>query len=190
MPQHTLHSSPLAVTYAQSLLELAWDSRVAVDVGNELQAIGDILRDQPIFGEYLSDPGIGQTERAEAIDKIFRGRVSELVLSFLGVLNAHGRSRLLAQIVGAYDQLLDERLGNVEVDVTTAHALSSDQVEQVRQRISDALRKNAIIHQYIDDSIIGGLVIRVGDQIIDASVKQQLRSIRQQLLTATSRMHA
>jgi F-type H+-transporting ATPase subunit delta len=81
--------------------------------------------------------------------------------------------------------MLDEQLGKIEVDVTVAQKLSSEQLEEVRQRVSAALKKDAVVHQYVDESIIGGLVIRVQDKLIDASVKTQLAAMKQQLLSAS-----
>jgi len=73
------------------------------------------------------------------------------------------------------------------VDVTTAQRLSPEELEQVREKISVALKKDAVIHQYVDESIIGGLVLRVGDKLIDASVETQLQTIKRQLLAARPR---
>ncbi len=188
MAQTNTHNSPLSVTYARSLLELANDRKIAEDIGRELEGLGQILEAEPVFKEYLADPGISSAERAASVEKIFRGRVSELVLNFLGVMNSHGRLRLLEQVVSAYADLLAEQLGNVEVDVTTAQRLSADELEQVRHRVSQAIGKNAIVHQYVNEKIIGGLIIRVGDKVIDASVQEQLRSIRQQLHAAAQKV--
>jgi len=70
------------------------------------------------------------------------------------------------------------------VDLTVAQPLSREQLEQARQRISTALGRDAVMHPYVDENIIGGVIIRVGDKLIDASVKQQLAAIREQLLAA------
>ncbi|HEV8291714.1 MAG TPA: F0F1 ATP synthase subunit delta, partial [Tepidisphaeraceae bacterium] len=90
-------------------------------------------------------------------------------------------------ITQAYQELLDEQLGKVEVDMTVAHRLEGAALEQVRKRISQALKKDAIVHQYVDDKIIGGMVLRVDDKLIDASVKSQLEAMKRQLLAATPR---
>jgi F-type H+-transporting ATPase subunit delta len=68
--------------------------------------------------------------------------------------------------------------------VTVASKLSADQLEEVRKKVGAALKKEAVVHQYVDDSIIGGLIVRVQDKLIDASVKTQLAAMRQQLLAA------
>ena len=87
-------------------------------------------------------------------------------------------------MIDAYEDLLDERLGKVEVDVTVAVRLSPDELESVRQRIGAALKKDAVIHQYVDESIIGGMILRVEDRVIDSSVRYQLEAMRKNLLSA------
>jgi F-type H+-transporting ATPase subunit delta len=188
MATSTTHNSPLAVTYARSLLELANERRIAEDTGRELQGLSQMLESEPVFVEYLADPAVRAAERTASIEKIFKGHVSPLVYSFLGVMNSHGRMKLLGEVLRAFRELLDIQLGNVEVDVTTAHQLTANELEQVKSSINKALNKNAVIHLNLDENIIGGLVIRVGDQVIDASVKQQLRSMRQQLLAGATKV--
>jgi len=183
MPE-TTHNSPTAVVYAQSLLELANEQKQAEAIGQELAGIGEIIDQNPTFSQFLIDPAISEDERAKLIQNVFGGRVSKLLMNFLGVLNVKGRTGLLGQIASAYQDLLDEQLGKIEVDVTVAQKLTPEQLETVRQKVSQALGKEAIVHQYIDESIIGGLVLRVQDQLIDASVKYQLEAMRSQLLAA------
>jgi F-type H+-transporting ATPase subunit delta len=177
-------NNPTAVAYARSILELANEKGQAQEFGQELAAIGEVLRQNPSFAEFLADPGIGLTERTAALDKVFRGRASPLVMNLLGVLNSRGRLNLLGAVSEAYANLLDEQLGNVEVDVTVAQKLDNSQLEQVRQRVSQALGKKAVVHQYVDQEIIGGLVLRVEDRLIDASVKSQLEALRERMLVA------
>lgn len=183
MKAATSHS-PTVLSYARSLLELADERQQADAVGQEMAGIREVLEQNPSFRAFLGDPGIGANERTATLDKLFRGRVSPLVMNFLGVLNNKGRLRLLGNIADAYSDLLDEQQGRVEVDVTVAQRLTPDQLEQVRQRVSQALGKSAVVHQYVDENIIGGLVLRVEDRLIDASVKYQLEAMRERLLAA------
>jgi F-type H+-transporting ATPase subunit delta len=177
-------TNPTSVAYARSLLELANERNQVDEVGQEMAGLRQVVEENPTFAVFLADPGIGATERTATLDKVFRGRVSPLVMNFLGVLNNKGRLRLLGSIAQAFNDLLDEQKGNVEVDVTVAQRLTGDQLEQVRQRVSGALGKNAVVHQYVDPEIIGGLVLRVEDRLIDASVKYQIEAMRERLLSA------
>ncbi|HEX4124026.1 MAG TPA: ATP synthase F1 subunit delta, partial [Tepidisphaeraceae bacterium] len=122
-------------------------------------------------------------EKIATLSRIFGGRASDLILKFLGVLGEHDRLRLLIEIENAYADLYEEQIGNVEVDVTSVAALAPEQLELVGQRVSAVLKRSAVVHQYVDESILGGLVLRVQDKLIDASVRQQLLAIRQRLLS-------
>ena len=84
----------------------------------------------------------------------------------------------------AFDNLLDIQYGKIEVDVTVANKLNDQELESVRQKVSEALKRDAIVHQYIDESIIGGLILRMNDQLIDGSVRTQLDRMRRQLLSS------
>lgn len=178
------HYSPVAETYARAMIELANEQNQAEAIGHEFSALRQVIAQNPTFQQFLSDPAISQAERGRTLKNVFTARVSQPVLNFLGVLNDKGRTGLLSQIADAYDDLLDEQLGKIEVNVTVAQKLTDEQLQTVRQRISAALKKDAVIEQKVDDSIIGGLVLRVQDQLIDASVKHQLEAMREQLLAA------
>jgi F-type H+-transporting ATPase subunit delta len=178
------HASPAALAYAQSLLELAQERNQAEPVGQEMAALRQIVDQNPDIRETLTNPAISIVERAKLLDRAFRHQVSELVFNTLGVLNHKGRLGLLSQISQGYDDLLDELLGKVEVDLTVAQKLTHEQLEQARQQISAALKREAVVHQYVDENVLGGIVLRVGDKLIDASVRYQLQAMREQLLAA------
>jgi F-type H+-transporting ATPase subunit delta len=185
MPKRTNQIAPYAHAYAQSLLELANEQNLAPQIGSELEQLRQIIDENPTFRLFLSDPAIGETERGDVIKRVFEKNVSPLLYNFLRVLNAHGRLRGLSGIIDAYDDLLDSQLGKVEVDVTVAQKLSPQQLDQVRDRVSAALKKQAVLHQYVDPNLIGGMVVRVQDKLIDASVRTQLAAMKQQMLSGT-----
>jgi F-type H+-transporting ATPase subunit delta len=185
MSRHNISSNnPTAVAYARSILELANEKNQAQEFGQELATIGELLRQNRSFAEFLADPGVAAADRTAALDRLFRGRASPLVMNLMGVLNTRGRLNLLGAVADAYADLLDEQLGNVEVDVTVAQKLDNSQLDEVRRRVSQALGKNAVVHQYVDADIIGGLVLRVEDRLIDASVRSQLEAMRERMLSA------
>jgi len=179
-------SQPTAIeiSYARALIEIATAQNQAQPVGEELSAIRQVLDSDPEFGTFLSDPAIGRSQRTATLEKIFAASASPLVMNFLRVLDRHGRLRHLADIAAAYRDLLDDQLGNVEVEVTVAYQLSNDELERVRQQIGSAMGRHAIVHQTVDDSIIGGMILRVKDRLIDASVRYQLAAMQEKLFAA------
>jgi F-type H+-transporting ATPase subunit delta len=179
-------SQPTAIeiSYAKALIELASAQNQAQPVGDELAAIRQVLDSDPEFGAFLADPAIGRSKRTATLEKIFAGSASPLVMNFLRVLDRHGRLNHLADIAAAYADLLDEQVGNVEVELTVAYRLSDDDLERVRQQIGSTMGRHALVHQTVDDSIIGGMILRVKDRLIDASVRYQLTAMREKLLAA------
>jgi len=184
MPTRITHRSPVAVAYATALLELAEEHKQLEPIARELGALQELVRANPTFKLYLSDPSIAHAERGELIKRVLGTAVSPLMSNFLRVLNEKGRLGIIDEIADAYDELLDQRLGKIEVDVTVAHKLAPDQLEEVRKRVGSALKKEAVVHQYVDERIIGGMVLRVQDQLIDASVRAQLEAMREKMRAA------
>lgn len=181
------HKSPLAVAYARALLELANESGRTAVVAGEMQELRQIIDATPMFQDVLADPAISESDREALLKRVFEGRVDTGLLNFLLVLNSHGRVASLAAIAGAFDDLMQAQLGRIEVDVTVAQTLDASQLEAVRQKIGAALKKDPVIQQFLDESIIGGMILRVEDQLIDGSVRTQLAQIRRQMQAAVPR---
>jgi F-type H+-transporting ATPase subunit delta len=176
--------SATAFSYATALIELANERKITSAIADDLGGLRQVLSENPTFQQFLSDPSIGEVERSDVLKRVFSGKMDDLLEHFLEVVAAHGKLGQLDQMADAFEDLLDEQLGKIEVDVTVAQKLSPEQLEEVRKKVSAALKKDAIVHQYVDDSIIGGLIIRVQDKLIDASVKTQIQKLREQLLAA------
>ncbi|MFB0986076.1 MAG: ATP synthase F1 subunit delta [Phycisphaerales bacterium] len=180
----------VARVYAQSLLELAeaagGDEKI-VETSAELIAIMEIIRSDEATAEFLRSPIVEQEKRAIAIRRIFEGRISDLILRFILVLNGKGRLGEFGAMAAAYDELVNTRLGRVEVDVYTVEGrLEADQLAVLGEKVKSRFGQDPVFHQYADSSLIGGLVLRVGDQLIDGSVRGQLRRMREELLAGGS----
>jgi len=176
----------IAQVYAQSLFELA-DAKGGQgeieSIAGQLEDIIEITRQSPRFAEFLSSQILSTDKRRESLRAIFNGRCSDLVLRFLLVCNDKGRLNKLAGIVSAYDSLLQERYGRVEVDVFTATGLDPKQLDTLKERLKSAIGKEPVIHAYTDASLIGGMKLLIGDQLIDASVANRLRRMSDRLAT-------
>ncbi|MFK7961990.1 MAG: ATP synthase F1 subunit delta [Phycisphaerales bacterium] len=179
------HTDAVSSTYARSLYEVAEGagSDKVKEVSEELQQICELSREDSGFGELLSSPIIDRTKRRETLQTIFRDRITDLTLRFLLVLNDKERLGHLQSITDAYEQLVDAAHGRVEVDMWTAAPMGEQQLDSVRERIRAAIGKDPVIHAYTDDSMIGGVKLRIGDQLIDGSLATRLRRLRGDLLT-------
>ncbi len=179
---HNSKHNPAAGHYAQAILELAIEQKQAEPIGQELREIKDVLAANPTFELFLKDPAIGENERGQVLHRIFDGHVSPLLSNAIGVMNRKGRIGILAEVADAYHGLLDKHLGRVNVDVTVAQPLDEAAVAQVAEQIRATFKKTAQIRQLVDDSILGGMVLRIEDRLIDGSVKGHLDAMRRKLM--------
>lgn len=187
MPLIETQPDALANIYARSLLDLA-DEAGGQDnieaVLGQLEDILDLARSDRRFGEFLASQVLSSANRAKSLRQIFTGRCDDLVLRFLLVVNEKGRLGHIVAIVAAYDALVQERFGRVEVDVITACPVDVSEINAVKTRLAEILGKDVVVHPYTDESMIGGVQFRIGDQLVDASLASRLRSMRDRLHTS------
>lgn len=184
MPMIESQPDAVARLYARSLFELASEQggRSAIeDAGAELGDLVEIARQDRSFGEFLSSRIVPTVKRDETLKAILKGRVSDLILRFLLTLNEKDRLSHLAVIASAYDEMVQEHFGLVEVDVYTAAPIDQDLRERVASALRKAIGKEPVIHAYTDETMLGGVKLQIGDQLIDASIATRLRRMRERL---------
>ena len=137
MATQTSHSAT-SISYAKSLLELANESNQAEAINADLQALREAMDSDPSFAQFFRNPSISDAERLEVLNKAQSGGGSQLLMNFLGVLGAHGRLGTLADVAGAYDDLLGEQLGktidNLERTLDVVATLD-ELVKRLEQRL-------------------------------------------------------
>ncbi len=187
MPLIESQPDALANVYARSLLELADEAggRARIEsVLGQLEDILDMARTNRSFGEFLASRVLSTANRDASIRKIFTGRCDDLVLRFLLVLNRKGRLGHIVSIVAAFDALVQTRFGRIEVDLFTANPVEFAEIDRVKARLTTILGKEVVVHPYTDESMIGGVKFRIGDQLVDASIASRLRRMRDRLHTS------
>jgi len=184
MPLTDTRPDTLAGIYAQSIYELANSTggQSAVEqVLGELEDVLELARADASFNEFLSSRVLKVSDRTRSLDSIFGGKVHDLTLKFLKVLNEKSRLSHLIPIVGALDVLVQKEMGRVEVDLYTASPVDSGELAKIKEQLNASLGKEAIVHPYTDPSMIGGVRLQIGDTLIDASLQTRLRKMRDRL---------
>ena len=196
MPLTESQPDALSNIYARSLYELAETSggREAVEgATGELHDVMELSRADARFSEFLASRVLPVERRAGSIEKVFKGRLSDLVVRFLLVLNEKGRLSHLPAITASLDRMVQERFGRVEVDLYTAMPVEQRELADIKARLQKALGREPIVHAYTDESMLGGVKLQVGDRLIDGSLLTQLRRMRDTLSregAAALRAHA
>jgi len=176
----------LGSVYAKALLAAAEKDGQAERVVEELEAIiTDVLDRLPQLHEAMQTPRLTHEERLPIIDKAFGGKVSPTLLTFLKVVSKHGRLDCLRAIAIAARKQLNAAQGRVEVIVETAYPISNPLRERIRARLTELLGRKVILTTGVDEDLLGGLVVRVGDTVYDASLAAQLKRMEQVTLDHT-----
>lgn len=176
--------STVELTYAQVLLELADETGALEEIAEQMKQIGELIKAEPDLRRLLESKVLSTSERAEALKNIFRGRIHDLVYRFVQVVNEKDRLELTDRIVRAFANLVDKKRGLIEVNVYVASRLDADLLQNVATRIGEISNSTAVVHQDVDPALIGGLKVRVADQLIDGSVATQLRLMGKKMVAA------
>jgi F-type H+-transporting ATPase subunit delta len=177
----------IARVYARATLSLAESQGLSDDVLEQLESLQTQMDRSPTFEGFLTSPLVDTKERRAVLDRGFRGKMSEVLLDTLQVMNNKGRSGLLRALVEAYRQEYEDLKGQIRVRVKTAVPLTGELRRRLEQAVSKVTGRRAKLEESVERSLIGGLVLQVADRKIDASVANELRGLGQRLLDRASR---
>jgi F-type H+-transporting ATPase subunit delta len=165
----------VARRYATALADVAIERREEREVQNELDQWAEMIETHPQLKEIFANPTIVYDHKRKVLeDLISRTRVRETTASFLRVLLKNQRLSQLGAVVERFGQVLDERGGMVAAHVTTARPLPEDLRTSLQETLAAATGRKVRLSFATDESIIGGLVARIGSTIFDGSVQSQL----------------
>ena len=170
--------------YARALFELAEQAGTLDAMAEEAEQLAGLIAQQADLRRLLGSRALGHAQHEQMLERLFAGRVSDAMHRFLRVVNRKGRLGSLAAMLYAFGELVNEQRGLVEVDAFVAHRLDEAQQRQVAEAVGQRLGKEVVLHQYVDPELIGGIRLRVGDQVIDASIATQLRLLKRRMIAA------
>jgi len=177
----------IADIYARSLLELAEQSRSVDAVANDLEMVAMLLEQNPDFEAFLASPYFAEQTKRDLVRKVLTGKLQALTLNFLSVMIDHDRGMFLPAIIGRYRQLYRVYQGYRTVEVTVAQPMSDEQAQKLSRELAEAMQAKVDLDVHVDPSILGGVVIRYEDKMVDNSVKGRLARTVNQLLTPQKR---
>ena len=178
----TTEQQQLGSVYAKALLGVGEKSGNTKQLLEELSAVAEAVSNQPSLANTLQSPQIGAEEKVNLVGRIFKKKVSAPLLNFLKVVVGKDRFDCVPAISAAAKQLNDEKSGEVQATVTTAEKIDKSAKEEIANQLSKKLGKKVKLDSVIDPSIVGGVVVRVGDTVYDNSVVGQLQQVRQRAM--------
>ena len=177
----------IARVYASSLVELGQEKKILPDMEEEIRFVADLVAKNKDLRHFLLSPGIARDTKKDFIEKIFNGKLSDHMVNFLKVLIDNDRQACIVEINEALAALLDDVNNRQRVTIITSVDLDSSMKSKLSTKLKDVLKKEIIFKEEIDPSILGGIIIKVGDTVIDGSLAKDLRNIKNNLLNSKVR---
>lgn len=164
--KHIIHE-----IYSDVMFELAEDAGMIDNVMSDLAAVSQLLQEEPEFLSLLTLGNLKEDERAAMIRRVFAGRISSLTLDFLCVLARRNRMSFLHGIGQRYEVLLDEHRNLHRIEIIMASTPGEEQLKSIEKSLCDAIGARVKLTVTIDPEILGGIIVRKGDLVIDNSVR-------------------
>ncbi|MCX5636771.1 MAG: ATP synthase F1 subunit delta [Planctomycetota bacterium] len=165
----------LAEIYARALFELAERSKMVNAIKDELNLVQDISVQEKDFRVLMASPYFSADYKEQMVQKMFSGKLSDLTIDFLRVVIQHDRMVFLPQIIDRFGELWEAHHGYRIVQVTVSEAMNSQENEVLSANIASAMNNKVKLQVGVNPSIMGGIIIRYGDRVIDNSIRSRLR---------------
>jgi F-type H+-transporting ATPase subunit delta len=168
--------------YAEAAFEVALRDKTVADWRSELERAAEIAGDERSL-DVLANPAIPGERRAEALRELLDDRVSRPVLNLILLMLRRGRIRELPRVAVEFRRLDDKRQGITHATATSATELTEDEVGELTARLERSTGGRIALDVEVDPSLLGGLIVRVGDRMIDGSVRGRLERLRNRLVS-------
>lgn len=178
-----MRDSTIARNYAETLLVLATRAQDLRGWGKMLTDVANAMRENATLRLFLESPRISAAQKSEVIGKAFTDRMPRLMLRYIQTLVRHRRQMLIPAIAEEYLNLVDEAERRIHARVTVAKETDDAGRAAIATQLSRMFGKEVVPHLSVDPSIMGGVVVHVGDTVLDGSVRKRLASLRRRMLT-------
>ncbi len=174
-------NSIVANRYAKSLIGLANEKNVVAEVSKDMSFVQTVCKENREFLAVLSNPIVRHEKKFAVLTSIFKDKVNPLTFSIMEVLTTKNREGLLLSIANEFHTLLDSEQGIQQAVVSSATALTEAQRTELTAKVSQISGKKAVLTEKINEQLIGGYVLKIGDTQIDTSVRKRLADLCVQL---------
>ena len=176
----------IANRYAEALFQLSEEENITKEIYNELHDVVEVIKNNKELDNVLKSPLVAKNEKTQLIEALFNNKINNDLKNFLKILVEKGRISSLKSIELTFKELLNDKHNIIEGTVISAIALTEKQVKELEEKLSKKYNKNVTLENKVDESILGGVLVRLGNTQIDGSVKTRLDNIKDQLTQVIS----
>lgn len=172
--------------YAEALLELARRAEDLQGWGKLIQDVAGAMQDDATLRLFLESPKVSEAQKSAVLTEALSDRVPRHFLRFLLALVRKRRQLLIPEIATEYFNLLDQAEGRIHANVTVARESSESERNAIAEQLSKVLGKQAMLHVSVNPAILGGVIVKVGDTVMDGSVRKRLATLKTRILTGAA----
>ncbi len=173
----------IARNYAETLVALATRAGDLHGWGVMMNDLAEALqRDSPL-SRFLQSPRVHAAQKNEIVARAFQDRLPRVFVRFIQAVISHRRQALIPEIAVQYQALVDEVMGRVHAQVTVAREADAGTQSAVSQQLSRRLGKTVVPHFQVNPAILGGVIVKVGDTVMDGSVRRRLATLRARMMS-------
>ena len=172
-------ASAAARRHARAAFQIALERKELDMWRGDLEKLSQAVKD-PLLFAFLENPKIHFDSKVKVLRQVL-GDISPMVLNLAQLLVSRGRLNIIAGVVREYGRMVDEVKGIAHADVTAAVKLSSDEEDKLARRLGDIIGSKVVVSTDVSPEIIGGLIIKVGDKLIDGSTKSQFAALKKSM---------
>jgi F-type H+-transporting ATPase subunit delta len=172
----------IAQRYAEAIFGIGCDHGKQTEYGNLLAEVAQVIHENPELARVLQHPVIKREDKHETLRQLFGQRLPQDLLHFLYLLVNKKRENYIQEIAAEYQHLLNELNRTVITDVTTAVPMFKKTQNILQKQLEGYLDQSVVMNCHVDPTIIGGVVIKIGDRMIDASLRTQLSELAHTLI--------
>ena len=182
-----MNASTIGRNYAEALLALGRKNDQIEEFGALLNGIADAMRDDQTLRTFLESPKLPASHKIEILEKALGHRVPPLFLRYVETVIQKRRQMLIPEIATEYQSLLDEAENRLHANVTVAREPGEPERDALARQLSRLFGKRVVPHISTNPAILGGVIVKVGDTVIDGSVRKRLSVLKQRMLTTVAR---
>ena len=171
----------IADRYAQALFEVGEETQTTSELYQELKQLVDILNENKDLYNFLKSPLIGREDKKNVMKNIFENQLSKNMNNFLKIVIDKDRMSAIVNIQESYKNLLNDKNNILEGTVITAVVLNEKEIKDLEKNLSTKYNKNVTLTNVVDETILGGVLVKLGNEEIDGTVRTRLSNIKKQL---------
>jgi F-type H+-transporting ATPase subunit delta len=177
-----MRDTTIARNYAETLLALAGKAGELRGWGAMFSDVATAMEQNPTLKLFLESPRVSAAQKNKVLGEALQDRMPRLMVRYLQSLVSHRRQMLIPEIAREYLDLVDAKEGRIHARITVAREADESERGMIARELSRVFGKDVIPHVTVDPAILGGLIVHVGDTVLDGSVRKRLASLRRRML--------